>query len=161
MKQALIRQWYRAILWAGRVFRGHHRLEKLAMLPLLTPIAALKDQYGDPVDSKAHGDFPETTEYSFEASLYHGIVAYEWNGLIQCITYWSAFADPARDLACMREGYGEGQTWNPLTEGYLYQRDDGKVRLWCSAVPAIGVATADYLAEEGKAKKQRRSSQTE
>ena len=160
MKQALIRQWHKVTLWAGRVFRGDHRLEKLDMVPLLTPIAALKDRYGDPVDSKAHEDFLEATEYSFEASLYHGIVAYEWDGLIQCITYWSAFADPARDLVCVMQRYGEGHKWSPLTEGYLYQRNDGKVRLWCSAVPAIGVATADYLSEEGKSKMQRRAAQS-
>ncbi|WP_050026348.1 hypothetical protein [Verrucomicrobium sp. BvORR034] len=45
----------------------------------------------------------------------------------------------------MFEGYKEGNGWQVMTEGYWYQRSDGRVRLWCSAIPAIGVAYTDFL----------------
>ena len=32
-----------------------------------------------------------------------------------------------------------------MEEGYWYQREDGKIKLWCSAIPAIGVAYVDFL----------------
>lgn len=37
-----------------------------------------------------------------------------------------------------------------MEEGYWYQRNDGKVRLWCSAVPAIGVAFVEFLAAKAE-----------
>jgi hypothetical protein len=159
MIQAFHRQWEKTKFWAGRVFRGDHRLEKLELVPLLVPIADAISLYGEAVESKASAEFPESTEYSFEATAYHGVVIYEWKGLIHSITYWSAYADPGRDLVHMLKQYGGGQQWNVLTEGYLSQRADGKVRLWCSAVPAIGVGTADFLAAQGAAKWQHRAAE--
>jgi hypothetical protein len=39
-----------------------------------------------------------------------------------------------------------------MQEGYWYQRSDGSVRLWCSAIPAIGIGTVDFLRAKGEAK---------
>jgi hypothetical protein len=37
------------------------------------------------------------------------------------------------------------QEWKEVNEGYTYLRADGSLRLWCSAVPAIGVGFEEYM----------------
>lgn len=145
MKDVLLAQLGRAILWFGRVFAGYNRLEKLDMVKLRAPIQEAVELYGPALESKMFDEFSEATEHVFDAGPYHEAVIYEWNGLIHSITYWSTHADPNRDLCCMFERFGEGHKWRPLSEGYLYVRDDSQVRLWCSAAPGIGVATVEYL----------------
>ena len=49
----------------------------------------------------------------------------------------------------MFETYGENQEWQTVNEGYLYYRDDNLVRLWCSAMPPIGVASMEYWEARG------------
>lgn len=144
MKETLLRALGRTIVWMGRVFGGYNRLEKLKMVQLQDPIAGAISLYGPPLESEAAEDFPEATEHTFDAGPYHEAVIYEWNNRIHSITYWSTHPDPANDLAYMLKRFGEGHEWRVLTEGYSYQRADGKVRLWCSAAPGIGVATSEY-----------------
>lgn len=127
------------------------------MVGLRAPISEAIALYGEPLESKARDDFPDATEYLFRASQYHEAVIYEWKGRIHSITYWSSHPDPVRDLRCMFERFGEGRQWQALTEGYLYMRDDARVRLWCSAAPGIGVATDQYLDAEREEKKRRPS----
>ena len=72
------------------------------------------------------------------------------SGKVCLVTYWSAHADPNRDLRCMLAKYGNGVGWDEVEQGYLCIRKDGKVRLWCSAVPAIGVETTEYFVAKNR-----------
>ena len=53
----------------------------------------------------------------------------------------------------MLDRYRDGSQWRVMEEGYWYQREDDKIRLWCSAIPAIGVAYVDFLAVMAEYKK--------
>lgn len=132
-----------SIRWFGRM-RGYHRLEKVRMVPLRAPLLEAIALYGEPVETKVHEDFPEATEYIFNVSPYHDAVIFVWRGVMHTVVYWSSHADPGRDLVSMLTHFGEGHTWEDLTSGYSYIRADREVRLWCSAVPAIGVGTREY-----------------
>ncbi|MFN7562845.1 MAG: hypothetical protein ACK5TH_13765, partial [Prosthecobacter sp.] len=124
---------------------GRHRLEALPPLALGCSVADAVKLYGEPVKSEPSDDSPEITQHMFAAGAYHEVVASEWNEIIQSITYWSAKADPVRDLQFMLNAYGDSSDWDVMEEGYWYQRKDGAIRLWCSAIPAIGVAYVDFL----------------
>lgn len=124
---------------------GRHRLESLPTLALGSKVAEAVKLYGEPLTSEPSEDSPEITQHSFAAGNYHEVVASEWKGLIQSITYWSAKSDPARDLHFMLNSYRGASEWNVMEEGYWYQRQDGVIRLWCSAMPAIGVAYVEFL----------------
>lgn len=113
-----------------------------------------------PLESKEDEDFAEATIHTFSIRPFHEVVISEWNGKACSITYWSAYAAPNPDLKCMLETYGKGIGWNDVETGYWYFRKDDKVRLWCSVVPAIGVATTEYLNAAGDAKRAKRE-QTE
>src|SRR5262249_42742706 len=91
-------------------------------------------------------------EHIFSASAHHQVVALEYKDRIQSITYWSERADPARDLQFVLDSYRGGSKWRLVEEGYLYCREDGVARLWCSAAPAIGIAYADFFATKEKLK---------
>jgi hypothetical protein len=55
----------------------------------------------------------------------------------------------------MLEQYKGDSRWHVLEEGYWYQREDGKLKLWCSAAPAIGVAYTEFLSASAELKKAR------
>lgn len=124
---------------------GRHRLESLTTLALGSKIDEAIKLYEEPLKSELSEDSPEITDYTFSAGDYHKVVLSEWKGVIQSVTYWSAKADPVRDLRFMLNAYRGDSDWNVMEEGYWYQRKDGVVRLWCSAVPAIGVAYVDFF----------------
>lgn len=126
-------------------FHGRHRLESLPILALGSKVAEAIKLYGEPLKSEPSEDSPEITQYTFATGSYHEVVASEWKGIIQSITYWSAKADPGRDLKFMLNAYRGSSDWDVMEEGYWYQRKDGAVRLWCSAIPAIGVAYIEFL----------------
>lgn len=65
--------------------------------------------------------------------------------LLHAIVYFSANGEPALDLKTIRDAFGEQQNWTVINEGYNYRRADGKVQLWCSIMPAIGVGTEEYM----------------
>ncbi|MBN2527850.1 MAG: hypothetical protein JXR76_15785 [Deltaproteobacteria bacterium] len=70
------------------------------------------------------------------------------DGIVQSVAYFSDKSDPNRDLAFVMNEYSEGQEWNALTSGSLYQREDRARRLWCSAMTAIGVGLCAFLDSE-------------
>ena len=148
MKDLLIRILDYGHRWYGRSFQGAHRLEKIRMVSLRAPIIEAIALYGEPVEKRRSEEFPEVTEYIFNVGPHHDAVIYEWEGAMHVVTYWSEQADPGRDLRQMMTHFGEGQTWEDLTEGYLYLRKDSEVQLWCSATPAIGVGTREYQEAE-------------
>jgi hypothetical protein len=126
-------------------FLGRHRLEGIQMLSLGSSLADAISLYGDPTKSEPSEETPEITQHTFSVGSYHSVVASEWKKTIQSITYWSEKSDPARDLQCVLERYKDSSDWQVMEEGYLYQRRDGVLRLWCSAIPAIGVAYVEFL----------------
>jgi len=127
---------------------GRHRLERIQMLPLGSTIVDAIKLYGEPLEKEPSEEAPEITQYSFEASPYHGVTVSEWEDKVQSIVYWSAKGDPTRDLNCMLRFYEEDSEWELMEKGYWYQRVDRKVRLWCSAIPAIGIAYVDFLSQQ-------------
>ncbi len=145
-----------AILWFGRTFLRWNRLDRIQRLGLEALIADAFEVYGEPTESKPNADFPEATTYTFHPGPFHEVVISEWRGRACSITFWSAHAAPTPDLNCMLETYGQGIGWKDVETGYWYFRSDDKVRLWCSAAPAIGVATSEYLKAEGEAKRANR-----
>jgi hypothetical protein len=148
----LVRATAPCILWFGRRLLKWNRLEKIDLIDLDTPIDEVVSIYGDPIKSEPVEEFPEAILHSFCAGPFHEAVVVEWNRKVCAITYWSAHADPDRDLECMLVKYGRGIGWDEQDPGYLCIRKDGKVRLWCSAVPAIGVATTEYFAAKNQRK---------
>jgi hypothetical protein len=132
--------------WFGRVVLKLHRLEDVAALPLGCDLDRAIELYGNPVESKVDEDFPEATEHGFYVNHYHECVAWVWKGTIHALVYFSFPGDPNRDLEFMFRQYGDGLEWVAVDQGYLYYRADRKIRLWCSAMPAIGVATNEYWA---------------
>lgn len=126
-------------------FHGRHRLETIEKLPLGSSLGDAVALYGEPIETKSDEDSPEITQHTFAAGDYHEVIASEWKDTIQSITYWSLKADPGRDLDCMLDAYSGSSEWQIMEEGYWYQRKDGVIRLWCSAIPAIGVGFIDFL----------------
>ena len=133
-------------------FHGSHRLETIDKLPLGSALAEAIALYGEPIETEPSDDTPEITQHTFAAGDYHEVVTSEWKDAIQSITYWSLKADPGRDLDCMLRAYSKSSEWQVMEEGYWYQRQDGVVRLWCSAIPAIGVAFVDFLRAKSELK---------
>ena len=126
-------------------FFGRHRLDTMKLLPLGSSLADAVKLYGTPLEEESLEEASEIIQYTFSLGLYHEAVVLEWKQKIQSITYWSVKSDPARDLRYMLEQYQCGSRWCVMEEGYWYHREDDKVRLWCSAVPAIGVGYIDFL----------------
>lgn len=131
---------------------GKHRLKHIRPLPLGSSLSEAISLYGEPFESEADKEVSEVTVHTFAAGKYHEVVVTEWQNRIQSITYWSAKGDPPRDLAWMLENYKDDSQWALVEEGYLYQREDGKLRLWCSAVPTLGVAYIDFFIANGQLK---------
>ncbi len=52
----------------------------------------------------------------------------------------------------MLTSYSDSIEWQVMEKGYWYQRKDGKIRLWCSAIPAVGVGFVDFLRVESELK---------
>jgi hypothetical protein len=90
--------------------------------------------------------------HSFRVGDYHEVVAMVWQNQVRSIIYWSAKADPARDLRCVLESYKGDSRWFALEEGYWYQREDGKLKVWCSAAPVIGIADVEFLSVKSELK---------
>lgn len=132
--------------------RGRHRLQTIEKLPLGSSLGEAIALYGDPIETEPDDDAPQITTHTFAVGDYHEVVASEWKTTIQSITYWSLKADPGRDLDCMLSAYGESSGWQVMDKGYWYQRKDGVIRLWCSAIPVIGVAFVDFLREKSELK---------
>jgi hypothetical protein len=131
-------------------FLGRHRLETVALLPLGRSVSEAVEIYGSPLETGPSEETAEITQHTFSVGRYHQAIAFEWKGTIQSITYRSAKSDPARDLRYVLDCYEDGSKWRVMEEGYLFHREDGRVRLWCSVFPAIGVAYVEFLAAKAK-----------
>jgi hypothetical protein len=117
-------------------------------IPLLDLGSSLDDAtklYGPHTETIPNEDFPEAIGYSFEPSQYHAVDVWIWRSQVSAVVYHSAKGEPELDLKTVWSKYGETQEWRAVNEGYTYLRADGRVRLWCSAVPAIGVGIEEYM----------------
>ena len=128
-----------------------HRLERVKLLRLGCAIEEAVKLYGEPIAQKPFDEAPQITEYTFSASPYHEAVVHVWEEKVQSVTYWSAKSDPGRDLTYMLTHYQDDSRWDVMEKGYWYQRVDGKLRLWCSAIPALGIAYVDFLQTKKRA----------
>ncbi len=134
-----------SLLWFGRQFLGWGRLDHIDLVDLGASIAEVVALYEEPIKAESDQYLPEAKSLTFVAGPFHRAIVVEWNQKVCCITYWSVYGDPNRDLKCMLNKYGEGMGWNELEPGYVCVRRDGQVWLRCSVLPAISVETADYL----------------
>lgn len=132
-------------LWVARHILKLNRLSSIDLVDLDAPIEEPLGLYGDPTKSEPDKYLPGGTTHTFFVSPFHEAVVVECNKRVCAITYWSAYADPNRDLEYMLEQYGDGIGWNELNPGYVCVRKDGKVWLRCSVAPAISVETVEYL----------------
>jgi hypothetical protein len=117
-------------------------------IPLLNLGCSLEEATGlyGPYARKFPSDgLPEAVGYSFEPSPFHMIDVWIWRSQVSAVVYHSAKGDPELDLETVWMKYGEMQEWKEVNEGYTYLRADGRLRLWCSAVPAIGVGFEEYM----------------
>jgi len=122
-------------------------LASVPMVKLLTPMEHVRTQYGSPSGSLPHDAVPDATMHDFEVAGSVLVRTTEWNGVVHEAVYIPENPMPDDDLRTVAEVYGEGQEWNTMSEGYMYQRADGLVRLWCSAMPPIGVGTVEFSKE--------------
>lgn len=131
---------------------GPTLLQDIPLLAIGSTIDDAAKLYGPHVDCKPNEDLPDSECYSYEPSKFHAIEVWTWKSQVHAIVYYSSKGEPELDLKTMFERYGESQSWVTINEGYTYRRQDGEVRLWCSAMPAIGVGTERYLRAEGEQK---------
>ena len=140
---------------------GAERLDRHDALPLGCSVDDAINLYGEPLDIAQDESLPDSTKYTFSVSWFHACFAWEWRGKIHCIVYLPEKSFPDPDLKFMFDNYGAGQGWNTVTQGYLYFRKDQRVRLWCSAMPPIGVATMEYWSEKESHAKSLESKETD
>ena len=120
-------------------------MRSIPKVNLKAPISEAYKLYGEPNGTEVDDRNAEATNYTFTVSEHHEAVISEWKGEMHSITYWSSMSLPGPDLEAIKEHFSEGHGWNLLEKGYWYQRKDGTVRLWCSAAPAIGVGTLEFM----------------
>ncbi len=124
---------------------GPTLLEDIEQLKLGSTIDDANRLYGSCVEQEINEDFPESRCYSYVPTAFHIIDVWEWKSVVHAIVYYSAQGDPELDLATIRDTYGDQQDWTVINKGYNYRRADRQVQLWCSAMPAIGVGTEEYM----------------
>jgi hypothetical protein len=116
----------------------------VAMVPLRAPAESLVSTYGEPVLREPHDLRSDAERATFDTGDAL-VVATVWRGAVHEIVYVPSVSRPEYDLLTIVVRYAEGQKWKVLSEGYMYQREDDEVRLWCSVMPPIGVATCEFL----------------
>ena len=136
-----------SLTWMGRALGKLAKLDRLennVVIPLLCTLDDAIHCYGKPLAFERDSKFPDAMEYTFRVSPFHECVVWHWKGLIHAIVYFPEFSRPDPDLQFMFDTYGEDHGWDTINHGYLYFRKDRLVRLWCSALPPIGVATMEF-----------------
>lgn len=124
---------------------GPNLLEDIPQIPLRSELQAALDAYGVPYEQVAADDLPETQVVSFEVHNLHHVQVWVWKSAVHQILFTSPRGDADMDLQTVFSAYGGGKKWRTWTEGYLYGTEDGSIRLWCSAMPTIGVGTTEFI----------------
>lgn len=140
---------------------GPTLLQDIELVPLGVTNADATRLYGRCVEEEIAEEFPESRCYTYEPTQYHRIDVWEWKSTVHAVVYFSANGDPELDLKTIRDAYGEKQDWMTINEGYNYRRVDGNVQLWCSAMPAIGVGTEEYMRAKAQFKQSTNNDMTE
>ncbi|MEM9644141.1 MAG: hypothetical protein AAF989_04025 [Planctomycetota bacterium] len=132
---------------------GPHLLQDLTLLSLGSTVDDAISRYGPFESEEPNEHLSQSSRYRFRLNDLHLVDVWQWNGRVHAVVYHSAKGDPDMDLKTMFKFYGEDKNWLEVNEGYTYDRDDKNVRLWCSAMPSIGVGTAEYMAANAKTKR--------
>lgn len=129
-------------------------LQNLPLIDLGATAESAIALYGDPIETSPKEEFPEASSMTFSPDELHEVVITVWNGAVHQVVYWFEDPSPDEDLVFIAGHYRDGQNWVELNPGYLYYREDEEIRLWCSALPAIGVGTIEYFKAESAGKAQ-------
>ena len=132
------------IVWVLKTVFRLDRLQEVELLPMGASLDDAIRLYDEPTEQEPDDEYPGATRYSFDAGLFHEVSVLIWKDKVHLVTYWSQRGFPG-DLKYIMDGYSDNQKWNTMTAGYQYRRSDGALRLWCSAMPAIGVGTQEIL----------------
>lgn len=124
---------------------GPTLLQDIPLLDLGSTLEDATNLYGQHAEMIPSEGFPEAIGYSFEPSQYHAIDVWIWRSQVSAVVYHSAKGESDLDLKTVWNKYRETQEWKTINEGYTYLREDGRVRLWCSAVPTIGVGLEEFM----------------
>lgn len=81
--------------------------------------------------------------YCFQSNDLHAIDVWQRKCRVHAVVYHSQKGDADLDLETMFKTYGEGKSWQELSRGYTYYCDDRNVQFWYSAMPSIGMGTAE------------------
>jgi hypothetical protein len=120
------------------------RLKSIKLLPLEVTIEEAFTLYGKPEETEPHENWSGAIRHTFSVNLFEVSVT-EWRGHVHVVAYHFPARIKDQELAEVLRFYGQDQKWQTLTEGYSYQREDGRRNAWCSALPAIGVGTDTFM----------------
>lgn len=124
---------------------GPHLLGDIPQIPLPCKLDEAFEAYGEPYEQAKEDELPDTQTYAFEVHDLHLVQIWVWKSEVHQILYTSPRGDSAMDLQTVFDAYGGGQEWTTWTEGYRYANADDSLRVWCSAMPVIGVGTKEFV----------------
>ncbi|QDV59049.1 hypothetical protein [Rosistilla oblonga] len=124
---------------------GPHLLGDIPQIPLPCKLDDALKAYGEPYEQSEGDVLPDTQNYTFEVHDLHLVQIWVWKSEVHQILYTSPRGDGATDLQTVFDAYGDGKEWTTWTEGYLYASADDSLRVWCSALPMIGVGTKEFV----------------
>jgi hypothetical protein len=128
--------------WVERFILGKNKLRSLDLPPLgLTKDALERIAGRKPLEHTIENGIQHLV---FQYGGYHVMQIWlDRDGKATRYVYRSARPSPKDDLLVVLERYGQGLGWHETEPGYLYRRDDGKIQVYCSAAPLIGVCLFD------------------
>ena len=124
---------------------GPSLLGDIDQIPLRSSIEVAIASYGNPYEQSVDNDLTNCECYSFEVRNFHLVELWVWKSTVHQILYTSPRGEASLDLQTVLDAYGKGQEWITLQKGYKYASGDESVRVWCSAMPVIGVATTEFV----------------
>ena len=122
-----------------------HLLCDIQQVPLGCGLDDALSAYGEPYEQWSDDDLPDTQTYSFEVQDLHLVQIWVWKSAVHQILFTSPRGDSSQDLQTVFDAYGGGEEWTTWTKGYRYASSDDSVRVWCSAMPVIGVGTKEFV----------------
>ncbi len=131
-------------LFIGRYILGRNRIRSLN----LPNLGISRPEFEKVVGGKSELDRDDDGNeyYIYEYGLHHAIrVWYNTAGTTIRYVIVSARSSPDDDLKTMMQKYGDGHKWNEINPGYLYCRDDMRIKLNCSVMPIIGVCLTENV----------------
>jgi hypothetical protein len=124
---------------------GPSLLGDIVQIPLRCGLEEALAAYGEPYEHSVDGGLPDCECYSFEVRNFHLVELWVWKSAVHQILYTSPRGESSLDLQTVFDAYGSGKEWVTWEKGYLYASADNSVRVWCSAMPVIGVATSEFV----------------